>query len=89
MEFMALGKPMVVTGGGGTKELIENNVSGIIIESGKPELLVEKINYLLNNPVIALEMGEKAKERIKNQFNIDKMVDAYLSVYQSFQQQPA
>ena len=84
LEFMALGKPMIVTGGGGTLELIENSVSGIIIESGDHELLAEKIMSLLDNPDEMEKMGTLAKKRIETKFSMDKMTESFLSIYNSF-----
>lgn len=84
MEFMALGKPVVATGGGGTSELIENGMSGLIIESGNPQLLAQKILSLVNDPKAMEEMGNQAKKRIETHFNIEKMVESFVSVYKYF-----
>ena len=81
MEYMAIGKSVIATDSGGTKELIIDNETGFIIPDKSPEILADKIEYLLNNPTIKDEMGRKGKERILKEFNINKMVDSHINLY--------
>ena len=48
----------------GPKDVITNGEDGFIVEKYNIEELAEKINYLLENPKIAIKMGEKAQENI-------------------------
>ena len=81
IEFMALGKPAIVTGGGGTKELVINGETGFLIPLKSPEILVEKIQYLLDNPDIAEMLGSNGCKRIKKDFSIAKMVNEFVNTY--------
>lgn len=47
MEFMALGKPVIATDGGGIKELIIDRETGFLIPPKSPMVLAEKIIVLL------------------------------------------
>jgi glycosyltransferase involved in cell wall biosynthesis len=82
MEFMALGKPVVATDGGGTKEILLDNVTGFLVPPKNPEILSEKIGYLLKNEDISLKMGEAGRDRIKNEFSPQKMVGNFLHIFQ-------
>lgn len=82
MEYMALGKPVIATEGGGTKELIIAGESGFLINPKSPEELVEKIEFLLDNETFAKSMGKKGKERIKEEFSIEKMTNEFIQIYQ-------
>lgn len=84
MEFMALGKTVIVTGGGGTAELLENGKSGFIIESQKPDLLADKILSLLADSNALENIGIEAKKRIENEFSMNKMLQSYISIFDSF-----
>jgi glycosyltransferase involved in cell wall biosynthesis len=84
MEFMALGKPVVATDGGGTKELVIGGETGFLIKPKSVEELVSKIEYLLNNDKIASSMGMKAKERIKQEFSMKKMINSFVDLYNNF-----
>ncbi|MDZ7859583.1 MAG: glycosyltransferase [Candidatus Krumholzibacteriota bacterium] len=81
MEYMALAKPVIATDGGGTRELVEDNVTGFLIPHESPELLAEKINSLLSDENLRKIMGSKGKEKIQKEFHIDKMVNEHISLY--------
>jgi glycosyltransferase involved in cell wall biosynthesis len=81
MEYMALKKPVIATAGGGTNELVLNNITGFLINQKTPQEMQEKIEFLLDNQDIAERMGQKGKERIQQDFNIEKMTNSYLDIY--------
>ncbi|HEY9115413.1 MAG TPA: glycosyltransferase [Bacteroidales bacterium] len=84
MEFMALGKPVVATAGGGTEELVLDNETGYLVKVKSPSELAEKIKFLLNNPETAQKMGEKGKERIQSNFTLSLMAEKFIKVYNEF-----
>ncbi len=61
MEYMALGKPVIATDGGGTKEIVDDGVTGFLIGQSDPVQLASKIEMLLNDQGLRTEMGEKGK----------------------------
>ncbi len=81
LEYMALGKPAVATEGGGTKELIIDGETGFLVEQKNYIQLADKIEYLLENEKVAVEMGEKGRKRIKKEFGLEKMTNSYVSLY--------
>lgn len=81
MEYMALGKPVIATDGGGTNEIVKNNNTGFLIKVSDSEDLADKIEFLLENPEKAIDMGIKGQERIKKYFSIDGMVEKYVVAY--------
>ncbi len=82
LEYMALGKPVVATKGGGTNEIIVHNNTGILIEPHSLEVMANKILYLLKNPKESIVMGQEGKKRIGNFFSMDKMTNSYYELYQ-------
>lgn len=83
LEFMALGKPIIVTGDGGTKEIVKNDINGFHIEAKKPQLMAEKIELLLTQPDLQLNMGNRGKTIIEKSFNIEKMVTLFINEYKT------
>jgi len=81
MEYMALSKPVIATEGGGTNELVVNGETGFIIAQKSPDLLAEKIDYLLNDENLRHIMGENGRKRIQKEFNIDKMIRRHMKLY--------
>lgn len=82
LEYMALEKPVVATRGGGTNEIVVDNQTGFLIEPESIPDLAEKLSILLDNPETAIQMGRKGKQRINEQFSIEKMITAYYELYQ-------
>lgn len=81
LEYMALGKPVIATAGGGTNEIVEDGKTGFLTKTSDPADLAEKIRYLILHPDIAQKMGEEGKKRIEDAFSIQKMVDSYFRIY--------
>ncbi|WP_276168408.1 glycosyltransferase [Zobellia alginiliquefaciens] len=82
LEYMALGKPVVATTGGGTNEIVTDGKTGFLIPNKSPEILADKVMYLLNNPDEASKMGDESKNRIERTFSLRKMTSAYYQLYQ-------
>jgi glycosyltransferase involved in cell wall biosynthesis len=83
MEYMALGKPVIATLGSGTNEIVKNNETGLLVKVSDPQDLANKIEYLLNNTAIGIQMGLKGQQRIKKNFSIDSMIEKYTAVYKN------
>jgi len=81
LELMALGKPVVVSGGGGSSELVINGKNGFLIPSKDSDLLAQKIGLLLNDDKVRIEMGINAKQSVANNFSIDLMIRKFYNEY--------
>lgn len=77
MEAMAMGKAVVATAVGGTLELIEDGKTGWFVEPENVEMLTEKICYVLSHPEFAEKIGSAAAGRMRREFALEKMVNAY------------
>jgi glycosyltransferase involved in cell wall biosynthesis len=81
LEYMACGKPVIATMGGGTNEIVVDNYSGYLIDPSNYKQLLEKIELLINNPFRAKEFGERGNEIVHQKFDIKLMTDNCVSVY--------
>jgi glycosyltransferase involved in cell wall biosynthesis len=70
IEAMVYGTPPIVTNVGGLLEIVENQKSGLVIPPGDPKAIASAIMELYEHPDKKKKMGEQAKLRIQNQFNI-------------------
>jgi glycosyltransferase involved in cell wall biosynthesis len=82
LEYMALGKPVVATTGGGTLEIVDDNKTGFLIGPVDPIEFSEKIELLLNNDTLRTAMGEAGKNRVHANFSIDRMVQQFVLNYE-------
>jgi len=79
------GKVVIATSVGGIPEIIENGLTGVLVPPGNAKKLAESILYLVDHPVEAKLMGDNARERIRNQFNLQRLKDEFLKFYRQVQ----
>jgi len=84
MEFMALGKPVIATDGGGTSELVVHGESGYLVPAVSPDEMADKIEYLLNCSDCIQKMGKSGIDRIKHEFSLNKMIESFIKIYKSY-----
>jgi glycosyltransferase involved in cell wall biosynthesis len=68
-EAMAAGLPVIVTEQGGAVEMIENNVSGLLIPINNAAAAAVIIEPLLTNQTYRKNMGAQAKKRMQEKFS--------------------
>lgn len=82
LEYMATGKPCVVTDVGSLRELIDDDQTGYLVQPDDPQALAGKIRQLLDNPGLASEIGAKGREVVARRFSLDVMVNRTLAIFQ-------
>lgn len=81
MEYMALSKPVIVSDGGGSRELVEDGVSGFLIPPRNAAALIEKVEFLLDHPQAAQRMGAAGRARLEDEFSAQRFVDQTMRLY--------
>lgn len=81
MEYMALGKPVIATDCGGNGELVVEGRTGYLIGSGDVAALTERAQRLLDDPALARRLGKEGRERIHNEFSLERMTSDYVRLY--------
>jgi glycosyltransferase involved in cell wall biosynthesis len=72
------------------KEVIEENVTGLLAEPGDAQSLQAALDALLSDPAKRVSMGEAARERFLNIYTRDKLIDRTLAFYRGvLQAKPA
>jgi glycosyltransferase involved in cell wall biosynthesis len=69
LEAMACGKPVIGGAHGGAPEVIEDGVTGYLVQHGDSAQLATSIETLLADPAMAKEMGMRGRERVKHEFH--------------------
>lgn len=80
-EAMATGLPIVSTHHGGIPELVTDGLEGLLVPEKTVNELVEKFKYLIENPTIRQEMGEKGRKKVESNFDSSKQVRKLESIY--------
>jgi len=79
-EAMAMGKPVIVANRGILPEIVENGVSGLVIED-TPENLARAIITLVKDIPMRRKLGEAARRRVKENFDLEKQITKIEEVY--------
>ena len=82
LDAMAASRAVVATTAGGMPEAVEDGVTGVLVPPRNPPALAEAILRLLRDPPLRRRMGEAGLARVRAQFNVDRMVDETLAVYE-------
>lgn len=69
LEACALGIPVVASDLGGRREVIENEETGFLFESGNKEALRKAVNSLIINREERLKMGKNAREKYEKKYS--------------------
>jgi glycosyltransferase involved in cell wall biosynthesis len=66
LEAMAYGRPVIVTQGAGSYELVEDGKDGFVVQIRDPDAIKQKIEYFYDNPDEIKRMGRNARQKAKN-----------------------
>jgi N-acetyl-alpha-D-glucosaminyl L-malate synthase BshA len=81
LEAMCFGCPSVATEVGGIPEVIENEVTGILVPFGDTLGLARALEGLIKDPARRLALGRAAQDRARERFSADVIVPRYLALY--------
>ncbi|AGP82631.1 glycosyltransferase [Alteromonas mediterranea MED64] len=80
LEAMASGVPAIVTDVGGMPEVVTRK-EGIVVPSQDADALADALILLFDSPDLLHSFANASRERICKDFDEDKMVSDYLSLY--------
>ena len=81
IEAMAAGLPVVATAVGGIPELVEHEVTGMIVPPRDRQALAGALSSLLHDPGRRRAFGERARERAQ-QFTAARMIESYAALFE-------
>ncbi len=81
LEAMACGKACVATDIPGSRDIIEDGISGLLVEPENADALARAIHRLIEDRNLREKMGETARERVETSFSIEREVAAHEQLY--------
>lgn len=82
LEAMSTGKPIVGYKHGGVCEMVKEDYNGLLAEVCNPSDLAAKIEKLLSNDALRMEMSNNSRKRLLEKFSIDSYVQNYSNEYE-------
>ncbi len=81
LEAMAAGQPIVASKVSAIPEVIEDGVTGLLVPPAEPSALAQAILTLWREPAFREKLGNAGRERLRERFSLDQMVDETERVY--------
>jgi L-malate glycosyltransferase len=83
LEAMATGLPCIASDIGGNQDLLGPGDAGILIADGSPERWAQALIGLLNDPTRRRRLATAARQRIDEEYNLERVVSRYIKLYRS------
>ena len=84
LEAGAVSLPIITTDMPGCREVVENNVTGWLVNPRSIDCLIEAIHKALRlNPTELKLMGERSKKFISTKFTLKQVADSYKNIYRN------
>lgn len=83
LEAMAAGLPIVATRCGGPEEILDDGVTGLLVENESAEAIATAIARLRANILERRRLGNAARAAVTERFTLQTQVRAYERVYES------
>jgi glycosyltransferase involved in cell wall biosynthesis len=83
IEAMHFGRAVVATSVGGNPELVEEDVTGLLVEPGDAEALARAVVALLRDPGRRARLGAAAARRTATELDEERLAKELLAAYES------
>ena len=81
LESYACGTPVIASAVGSLPEIVKNDVTGFLVPPNSPDAIREKLEFLLANPDVAMEMGKRGREEVLKRYTWDAVASRCLEAY--------
>lgn len=80
LEAMILGKPTIVSETGGLKGIVNHLKTGLLMVPGDAQSLIKNIDFFLQNPNHAMEIGEKGRKIVTSLYGWKRIASQTVKV---------
>jgi glycosyltransferase involved in cell wall biosynthesis len=84
LEAMSWGLPVIATPVGGIPQVVDHEVSGLLVAAGDIEALAGQIERLLADPALRKRLGANARTRIEIDFSLRDALERLTAIYNRF-----
>lgn len=81
LEAMRAGLPVIASDVGGTREAVIDGETGYLIPRGDQEALTDRIQRLIANPELRIQMGVKGLAYFRSRFSFESLVKKTFFIY--------
>jgi glycosyltransferase involved in cell wall biosynthesis len=81
-DYMLVGLPVIASNFPLYREVVEPSHCGLIVDPSKPEEIARAMEYLIEHPQEARQMGENGRRAVREQYNWEKESEKLLQIYE-------
>ena len=81
VEAMACELPVVATPCPGPKEVIDNRVTGVVLNDWDPNEMADELTKLVENPALREQYGKAGREKVLREYDWSKNVETLIDIY--------
>lgn len=89
LEAMQLGIPVIASKEGAIPEIVDDGVTGFLVDKNNPEQIKDKLITLIENETLRKEMGDAARKKFFEKYTLElfekKMLDTFDKIIASYE----
>lgn len=83
VEAMSFGRPVISTKSGGPDNIVQDGITGFLVDKKSPEQIAEKMIYFLDNRQDLKTMGESGRKLYQEKFTEEVAAKKFISCFDS------
>ncbi len=88
IEALAAGRPVVVTDVGGVADVVEDGVTGFLVDAGDADAMADRLAKLAADPSLAAALGAEGRRSVTERYAVSRLVDDVDRLYRSLLARP-
>ena len=84
IEASLMKKPIIASNVGGIPDLIQNNVTGLLVKNGDGEDIIQNILKLIKDRKFAERIAQSGHDTIKKEFSWENISDKFLTLVENY-----
>lgn len=81
LEGAAAGRPLIAADNRGSRDIVKDGTTGILVPPRDPAALADAMMALLDDPDSARAMGRAGRALVEREFSLEQVIDRTLDVY--------
>ena len=81
IEAMQFGKPVIATKEGAIPDIVEDGVTGFLVDNDSPEQIAEKLEILINDSMLREAMGKAGRKKYETKYRLETFELNLLKVF--------
>lgn len=82
LDASAAGLPIITCDTIGCRDTVKDGVNGFLVPPRAPEKIAEKLRILLDDQALRERMGRASREIAENEYDLKRVVDKHLEIYE-------